>query len=192
LRFEPGDRRRMIIAIVLTAVSIPFLLNGRNGRPAAAPGLGGPDLAQSLNTTSLDGAAGPTVSPSTNVALSSSSSVNPADSTIPFLVGPSTTAPAPPILIAVPAVPTKELQGLAIYRTFPASWANLPRVCVTASIRGGTTITITNLNNARSTTCIAATNVTLPPDHVIAMTDAIFGEIADVIDSPIPVKISWP
>jgi hypothetical protein len=177
----------MIIAIVLTAVAIPFLTTGRNGRPAAAPGLGGPDLGASLNTT-----ASPTVAPTTNVALSSSSSVNPADSTIPFLAGPSSTALPPPVLVAVPAVPTKEIQGLAIYRTFPASWANLPRLCVTSTVRGGTTITITNLNNSRSTTCIAATKVTLPPDHVIAMTDAIFSEIADVIDSPIPVKISWP
>ena len=179
----------MIIAIVLTAVAIPFLMNGRNGRPAAAPGLGGPDLAQSLNTPSPTAAA-ESAAPSSKAANSSSPAT--ISSTIPFLVGPSTTALAPPVLIAVPAVPTKELQGLAIYRTFAASWANLPRLCVTAVVPGGTTVTVTNLNNARSTTCIAATKVALPPDHVIAMTDAIFGEIADVIDSPIPVKISWP
>jgi hypothetical protein len=187
----------MLIAIVLTAVAIPFLMSGRSGTPAAAPGFGGPDLAESLNTTALNDAAlndaaGSTVASSAKAAVSSSSTVSPADSTIPFLAGPSTTAQAPPVLIAVPAVSTKELQGLAIFRTFPASWANLPRLCVTATIPGGTTVTITNLNNARTTTCIAATKVTLPPDHVIAMTDAIFGEIADVIDSPIPVKISWP
>jgi hypothetical protein len=177
----------MLIAIVLTAVAIPFLMSGRNGTPAAAPGFGGPDLAESLNTT-----ADSTAPPSTKAAASTSSTVNPADSTIPFLAGPSTTGSPPPVLIAVPAVPTKELQGFAIFRTFPASWSNLPRLCVTAVVPGGTTVTVTNLNNARTTTCIAATKVTLPPDHVIAMTDAIFGEIADVIDSPIPVTISWP
>jgi hypothetical protein len=186
LRFEPSDRRRMLLAIVLTAIAMPFLMNSRSARPAATPGLG-TDLGAQLGTNTLNSDA-----PATTVATTTTT--EPAESSVPpFLAGPKTVAPQAPVIVAVPAPAKNELQGVAVYRTFPATWKNLPRPCVVdAGPPGGTTVTVTNLNNAHTVKCVVATHVILPAGHVIALSDAIFDELGDVIDSPIPVKISWP
>jgi hypothetical protein len=177
----------MLLAIVLTAIAMPFLMTSRSARPAATPGLGGTDLGASLGQNPL----GSDV-PTTTVATTTST--EPAESSLPpFLAGPKTVAPQAPVIVAVPAPAKNELQGVAVYRTFPATWKNLPRPCVVdAGPPGGTTVTVTNLNNAHSVKCVVATHVILPAGHVIALSDTIFGELGDVIDSPVPVKISWP
>lgn len=184
MRFEPSDRRRVILAAVATAVALPFVLPNRANTPASAPVLGGQDLGAELRPADP-----------ADPAASTSSIESLPPSTIPFIVGPSTSAEPAPILIGVPApAGANERTGFAGYRSFPPSYQALPRPCWVPpqSARAGTTVTITNLNNARSTTCVVALIAQLPDGHVVGVGEAVFSEIADLIDSPIPVKIIWP
>jgi hypothetical protein len=186
LRFEPTDRRRIVLLAIVTAACTPLLLNGsKSATPASAPTPGGVNLATEIQS----GEPASTVTDaSTSTAPTTSTTLQ-----LPFLVGPSTTQPAAPVLIGVPAAaPGNVYQGLALYRTFPVNWQNLPRPCLVDDVApSGTTITITNLNNARTTTCIVATKAALPEGHVVALSEKVFSEIADVTESPVPVRISF-
>jgi hypothetical protein len=186
LRFEPTDRRRIVLLAIVTAACTPLILNGSRGAvPASAPTPGGVDLATEIRSGE----------PTATVTDASTSSAPTTSTTLqyPFLVGPSTTQEPPPVLIGVPApAPGNVYQGLALYRTFPASWQSLPRPCLVDKVApSGTTITITNLNNAKSTTCIVATQAALPEGHVVAVSEKVFAEIADITESPVPVRISF-
>ena len=175
----------MLLAII-TAACTPLLLNASKGAtPASAPTPGGVNLATEIR--SGDPASTVAAEP-TSTASTSSTSLQ-----YPFLVGPSTTQPAAPVLIGVPApAPGNVYQGLALYRTFPVNWQNLPRPCLVDKVApSGTTITITNLNNAKTTTCIVATQAALPEGHVVALSEKVFAEIADITESPVPVRISF-
>lgn len=180
MNIESSDLRRIIAATVVTLLALPFLFrNGSEQAPAtaAAPGADLSVLRPSSSSAGSPASTGPTTT-----------------ATIGFLSGPSSTAAPAPILIGVPeAKPANTLEGVAAYRVFPLPWKNLPTPCVTrvGGLPGGTRVTVMNLNNSRTTKCIVATQFDLPPGQIIALADSVFQDIADLIESPIPARISW-
>ncbi len=166
----------MLAAAVVTAAFLPSLL--RNPSPQRQPATAsapGNDLGVGRSQT--------TASTSPNTVAE-----------IGYLSGPSSTVEPAPVLIGVPApAPPTQSDGLAAWRAFPLPWYNLPRPCVSRSktIPGGTTVRVTNLNNGRTTTCVVATQLDLAAGHVLAISDKVFEDIADLIESPIPVRVNW-
>ena len=61
--------------------------------------------------------------------------------------------------------------------------------CLASNIATGTEITVVNLNNGRSVTCIATRVYSTDETGLILFTDT-FAQIADLTDAPIPVEIS--
>jgi hypothetical protein len=61
--------------------------------------------------------------------------------------------------------------------------------CLASNIATGTVITVVNLDNGHSITCIA-TRVYSTADTGLVMHTETFAKIADLTDAPIPVEIS--
>jgi len=156
------ERRRLLIAAAVTVVAIPVLLNS-----------GGSD--SSTDTTSAV----------TTVADEKSEPAKPA-----FLPVEDST-PAPEIItVNVPAPPTGTvIKGIASFIRWPETLGLRP--CATPNALIGSIITVTNLNNGRSIECNNVSIQQLPGDAVIIIHTDVFLELADLVDDPIPVQISF-
>ena len=169
------------MAAAVTAVAVPFLLRSApsGGQTAVATVQGG-DVEAGLRSGPAERSV-PSTSPD-----------------IAFLNGPATTLEAPPILIGVPAPKSAtEIDGKVGFLVVPPVWRELPRPCIAAKtgigavLPVGGSITLVNLSNNHTTTCIVAVHRDIPPDQVLALTESIFNELGDQIDAPLTVRISW-
>lgn len=79
-------------------------------------------------------------------------------------------------------------RGLASFKRFPN---DAKTACVTALAPLGAEVTIRNLDNGRKIVC---TNVNLgyiPGNADITLHTSLFEKIANLIDAPLPVEITW-
>jgi hypothetical protein len=181
LRLEAVDWRRIVVAAAVTAVAVPFLLrSGNTGESTAVATVQGGDVAAGLRAGPAEDS---TPTTSTDIA---------------FLNGPATTLEAAPILIGVPAPKSAtEIDGKVGFQVVPPLWRELPRPCIAAKtgigsvLPVGGTVTLVNLSNNHSTTCVVAVHRDIPPDQVLQLTESIFNELGDQIDAPLTVRISW-
>jgi hypothetical protein len=180
LRLEAVDWRRIVVAAVVTAVAVPFLLrSGQTAESTAVATVQGGDVAAGLR----GGSAESTPTTSTDIA---------------FLNGPATTLEPAPILIGVPAPKSAtEIDGKVGFQIVPPLWRELPRPCIAGKVGIGSllpvggNITLINPSNNHTTTCIVAVHRDIPADQVLQLTESIFNELGDQIDAPLTVHISW-
>ena len=164
------DRRRLVLASMFTLAALPAMWVINRNDQSAAPKLGAAGVAP----------VGADTAPPT-------SAYKP-DPPI-FLDGPSTGVGPAVVDIVVPRPPTgTEASGKASFRRF-ADPTNKP--CSTALAPWHALITVTNLNNGQSTTCVNTSSTGLPAGVDIVLHTELFTSIADLADAPIPVRLSW-
>ena len=188
------------MASCLTAAALPILL--REGKEqhvnqptvaAVAPGgqaLASPlDGAASTSATTAPGKA-PAVSSRAVTTIAPTSST---DDAANFLVGSPTTPPAgTSITIAVPAPDSATTKtGTASYKRWPAGSAKAPNPCATWFLNVGTNVTVTNLDNGHTVTCTIVERTGTDKTLAIVLDTPLFTQLADVVQAPIPVRISW-
>ncbi len=126
----------------------------------------------------------------TTVAIAST--VPPIDETeIPspvILGGPAPLAPTGSAAIAYPATETDVITGTASYSNLGYTQT---AVCYSIEAPIGRTVTVTNINNGRSVTCLNVFSLLVPNGVTVILHTSVFIKLADLVDSPIPVKISW-
>jgi hypothetical protein len=166
------------MATAATVLALPFLLDQSQRTPglAAAPPGGQADLAGQLPRTSTD----------TETSLAENSAL--------ITLAPRNATTTLQIVIAVPtSLPegSKVAKGRAGYRT----WQNTAngRPCLFGGAPVNTILSITNLDNGRATTCLAAG---AQPDAatsglVIVLDASVFQDIADLVEAPVPVRVAW-
>jgi len=180
---ESTDRARLIVLGVLTLLAVPFLLKDqgslKTNSPAAVSGTGGGDIAAPLR--SADAATGGTG------ATGADSSIRAG-----FLGDPAQLPSTQPVVIGVPPAPSDTMAtGKAGFRRWAADSVTTSRPCATAAAPIGTRIIVTNLDNGHTTLCIVVSQRGLPTTQLIQLDSSVFSELADLIDSPIPVRINW-
>jgi hypothetical protein len=165
--FTRFDKNRMTVAVIATAVLIPllFIAGGGSSNSTAEP--------IKATTTTYD------------LGLSSDGTADaPAN-----LGGPVSQDPNGSGEIAYPADNDGQMaRVVASYKRFPNSAKN---GCSTTSAPLGATITILNLNNGHKTTCL---NINIGPTSGtfgIIMNTAVFEAIAELVDAPLPVELTW-
>jgi hypothetical protein len=164
------DRRRLVLASIFTVVALPALWVINRNDQSAAPKVGAAGVAP----------VGANTAPPT-------SAYKP-DPPI-FLDGPANGVGPAVVDIVVPRAPTDtEATGRASFRRF-ADASNNP--CSTALAPWNARITVTNLNNGQSTTCVNSISPPLPAGVDIVLHTELFTTIADLTDAPIPVRLSW-
>ncbi len=169
------DRRRLVVAIVVTLVIIPVLWWARSGSDATkvdAPDTAGP-VSESLTPGFLSGSR-ETVPRST--------------------FAPNEPAPEDALLRS----------GMATYKNFGArQWRPkssgstivpttvLPSdVCIINFLPEGTKVTVENTDNGRSVRCSVRWQ-TIPPGMIAVLNAPLFQKISELAQAPIPVRLSW-
>jgi hypothetical protein len=162
-----AERRRLVVAAVITLIAVPaFLLLSNNS-------------SSSVNTTS-------TLATAVTVAPTESEPAEPA-----FLPENNGSQAPEIITVNVPAPPSgSNVKGTASYIRWQGDLLGL-RPCATPHALIGAIITVTNINNGRSLECNNVSIQALPGNNIILIHTDVFLEIADLIDAPVPVNISF-
>jgi hypothetical protein len=162
-----AERRRLVVAAAITLIAVPALL------------LSGNDSSSSINTTS-------TAPTAVSVAPNDSEPAEPA-----FLPENNGSQAPEIITVNVPAPPSgSNVKGTASFIRWRGDLLGL-RPCATPHALIGAIITVTNLNNGRSLECNNVSIQALPGGHIILIHTDVFLDIADLIDAPMPVQISF-
>lgn len=165
------DRRRFLIATIVTLVALPALWWINRDDDSGAPSVA------SVGVDVGSAAAASTDDPARDVD-------DPALSEPVFLDGPS--SPVGGVAdIAVPAPPERvPLTGSGTY----SSVVSAIDKCFAKGVTTGSRITVVNLDNNRSVECIATLAPEAQPTDVVMHTKAYL-TLADLTDAPIPVEI---
>ena len=189
LRVNPVDRKRLLVASALTLVALPLLLseNRKNERdPSLAVVSPDAGLASQLQTGATSPAS-TSVAPATTaatVAPSLPEIKSAADLTAP----PTQVSTQEGTLIPTPAIPV--MQGDATWDRWNPAQVGTSSPCATPLAGLGQQVTITNLDNGRSVTCVVVDQGALPVHVVVKIDAALFQSLADLGESPIPVRIT--
>jgi hypothetical protein len=177
MSYEHSQRRRIAVAVALTAVLVPaaFLLDR------------GVD---DTETDTIVTVVGTVVDPQSQ-AQAQQPETTPAETDI---MGTSPVdllrdeLPAnDPATIAIPRLPNS-ISGPA---TFSRNISQSTDCMVTEpEVPFGSRVTVTNLDNNRSVDCINRIGGTRPEESVVLHADA-FLQIGDLTDAPIPVQVTW-
>jgi len=163
------DRNRITVAIVTTVLLlvVGFMASGRSADSAETQDV-------IATTTTLD------------LGLATDSTADaPAN-----LDGPVSADPNGQGQIAYPADNDGQMaRGTASFKRFPMS---AKTGCVTSLAPLGVEITVRNLNNGHKTKCFNV-NIILNTSAVfdITLDASVFEAIAELVDAPIPVELTW-
>jgi hypothetical protein len=178
MAFEDSDRRRTSVLLILTIIALPVIFfvtraDDAQGDAAVDPTTGEVIPADSDTMDASDN--GPSRPPLVE------SDAEPA-----FLDGPAAD-PNPGVAeVAVPARPdTPPLRLNASYRSTVAG----QRSCIVKELSSGLSVTVTNLDNGRSITCVTSIAPFAQIADIVLHTDA-FSLLADLTEAPITVELT--
>ena len=95
-------------------------------------------------------------------------------------------AAAAPATDAVPAPP----HGDAVWDRWAPAVVGTNAPCVTPLAPVGAQVTVTHLDNGRRVTCLVIEQVALPSGVVVKLDAGLFQALADLGESPIPVRLT--
>ncbi len=157
----PADRRRFLIATVVTALALPYLVHEITKKGAESPVGAVPAKVGNPVTAGLGGS-----------------------TTAPTTVATSAAA-------ATAGAPTRIAEGKIGFRLYdPVQWGDRPCASaglpmntkvIVQNLNNGKTTTCTVVNDARG----------VGRDHLLEVADTVFAEIADPTVGVIPVRIAW-
>lgn len=181
MNHDYAQRRRVAIAAAITVILVPaaFLLS--RGDDADS---GEPDASVVGTLVGLpEGAASP---PPASESSTPDGAATDALGTaaVAYLDGTAPPADDDPATIAIPRLGESVKVQASFRRTI-----NDPGLCQVWGVPYHATITITNLDNSRSISCVASIVPVRDQDAVVSA-DA-FLQLADLTDAPVPVEITW-
>ncbi len=189
LRVNPVDRKRLLVASALTLVALPLLLseNRKNERdPSLA--IVSPDagLASQLQT----GATSPATTPvePTPTAATVAPSLPEIRSAADITAPPAQPSTQEGTQLPTPAIPV--MQGDATWDRWIPAEVGTSSPCATPLAALGQQVTVTNLDNGRSVTCVVVDQGPLQLHVIVKIDAALFQSLADLGESPIPVRLT--
>lgn len=105
-----------------------------------------------------------------------------------ILGGPAALPPSGTAAIAQPATSANEYTGTA---TFTVLGYTERAVCYSTTVPQGQNLVVTNINNGQSIKCLSVYSTLVPPGITIVLHQSVFVKLSDLIDAPIPVKVTW-
>jgi hypothetical protein len=165
------ERRRIAVAAAFTLVALPAIWLFDRDDPTASPNV------------AAAGVPSPQVQPAEDVATTLAE--------VPVFLDNTLAIVAPAVIdVALPDAPkATEFQGTASFQRYVDTTIVNPCTAVTAP--SGATITVVNIDNGLSTTCTNTLGFAVPGNISISLDTNVYITIADLVDAPIPVLISW-
>lgn len=114
-----------------------------------------------------------------------------ADDAVPspvILTGPSPVSPSGSAVVAYPAENPLSVEGVATFTNF--GYTKSP-ICYSTTVPPGLEMTVTNKNNGRRLQCVSSYSLLVPGGVTIMLHTSRFVELADLVDSPIPISVEW-
>jgi hypothetical protein len=109
-----------------------------------------------------------------------------------FLSGPTFPTVARTITVVVPTTNSATSEtGRATFRRWAGGSTTTAAPCAVWFLPVGTTVTVTNLDNGHQVKCVIAARTGVPDGQLIVLDTPVFEQLADLIEAPIPVTISW-
>ncbi|MFN3255515.1 MAG: hypothetical protein ACE37B_07450 [Ilumatobacter sp.] len=178
------DRPRFFLAIVVTLIAVPaFLLISRD-----SDGEPGDDTVVASDSVD-DSVINPIPAASDIAAPTSNESQLPPldapDGDPIFMDGPVADSSGRTVAIAVPAAPA--IEPVVLAATFRSTVPGT-RSCIVRGISSNRTVTVRNLDNGRSITCVTIVAPASQVEDMIMHTEA-FEQLADLTEAPIPVEV---
>lgn len=188
MQLEIADRRRLVFATIVTIVALPTLW--LTSRDQASDGTVTP-VAVAVNGRSVTDAARGAPSTTATPTPVLGDTVLGGDEPV-FMAGP-TAPPVPEPAVVSPARPTNLVTGRATFRRWDsgtvAQLRNHP--CQTFTAPVGTRLTVTNVNNGRSVTCVNTAAEAPPSNAIIVLDTEALLTIGELADAPLPVRLTW-
>jgi hypothetical protein len=196
------DRHRLLFALGATFAAVPLLVVDNlpaNAEASEAPSVAAdqPDDREHAepgsSSSTLPAAPAPTAAAAVTTAPASTTTEDPTTSTTApqrdpepdmALAAPATTA-APPATTQ----PRSTERGEATWYEQPSGYS--PNGCAHKSVPFGTSVTVTNVANGRSTTCQVNDRGPYGEGRVIDLDDDVYARIAPLSTGVITVIISW-
>ncbi len=169
---EVHERRRIVLATVLTIVALPAVWLLDRDDPTPSPNVAAAGV--------------PTPGAATEAA--------PADTftpEVPAFLDNTVVVPEPAVIdIAVPDSVNPNLTEVKLtYKNYESIQVGTP--CTTVAAPSGARITVTNVDNGLSVTCVNTLGMSVPIGADMAIDINLYVTIADLVDAPVPVRISW-
>ena len=175
MAYEDSDRRRSVLLGILTVITVPAIYLAVRGDA--------PTDSLPSDVAGVEAAATGDLGASTNGPNRPPISVSDEDPV--FLSGPVADANPGVNEVAIPARPDQPpLEMSASYR----SSINGLRTCLVQGFPSGRTVTVTNLDNGRSLTCVTAVAPGTQVADVVLHTRT-FSLLADLTEAPITVDV---
>jgi hypothetical protein len=178
MAFEDSDRRRTTVLLILTIIALPVIFfvtraDDTQGDAGVDPTTGEVIAADDDTMDASDN--GPSRPPLVE-----------SDAEPTFLDGPAAD-PNPGVAeIAIPARPeTPPVRLEASYRRTVAG----QRTCLVKTLSSGLSVTVTNLDNGRSVTCVTSVAPFAQIADIVLHTDA-FSRLADLTEAPVTVELT--
>ena len=175
---QGADRRRVLVASIITVVALPFLWASKQTSPSSQQS--GVAAMGESGGIQLDGGSSATTPPAGNVSFVASEPG--------YLGGDSARTNPGSIALTVKAAPTgSHASGDATFRDL----AEGGKVCQTNVAPAGTMLHVTDTDNGRTVDCKIISVVPAPTGTLIVLGQDAFRVLADVVESPIPVALAW-
>ena len=84
---------------------------------------------------------------------------------------------------------SKFVKGRAGYQTWQLTANGRP--CLFAGAPVNTVVSVTNLDNGKTTTCLVAGAQNPNTGLAILLDSTVFQDIADLVEAPVPVRVAW-
>ncbi len=162
------ERRRVALASIVTLVALPTLwVINRDTGDDTIVAVGGEQ----------------------EVGSDTAPPTTPYEPGLPAFVGGDDEPVLPGVVdVAVPPPPNaNEVAARAAFARYNAAG----RPCTTLLAPDGVLLTIRNVDNGQTTTCTNTLGKAIPPGADVVMDTAIYTEIANLADAPVPVRMSW-
>lgn len=165
------ERRRIVFASALTLVALPALWLLDRDDPAASPNV----------------AAAGMPTPIVTAAAARTETTTPEQ---PVFLDPNGATPAPVVASAATAPPAgiNEITGLGTFKRFEGT--TVPS-CTAPAAPNRALITVTNVDNGLSLTCTNDLSVSTLGGVIITIDTDLYLTIADLVDTPVPVRVDW-
>jgi len=174
MAFEDSDRRRTILLAIITLIALPALWFVTRSDADSAAESAAADQVEADSDVREASSNGPNRPP-----------IEQPDQEPVFMDGPESQLIPPVAEIAVP--PQPEIAPLRLAASYRSSVSG-QRTCLVKDVDSGLTVTVTNLDNGRSITCVTS----FAPDTQtadIVLKTSTFSLLADLTEAPIPVEV---
>ena len=168
---EVHERRRIVLATAFTLVALPaiWLFDRDDPAPGTAPNVAAVGVPEPL--------------------VAAGTEVPDTEPPMPVFLDNTVVLPAPAVIdVASPSTaPGNNVEGTATYQQF----IDVMGTCTAPAAPSGATVSVTNVDNGLTLTCVNTLGVSIPYGVAVAIDTDLFTSIADLTDSPAPVRVSW-